>query len=148
MMISSRYTMHSCHSKPLSTSSIILSKVDGALHSPKGITVNWYSPPPTENAVFGLSFLLKGTCQYPLARSRVQNHSEPARVSKHSVMFGSGYLSFRVASLTLRRSIQNHTLPSFFDTKSIGEHHGLEHGSITPWANMLSFSSIAASLFA
>ncbi|XP_069051856.1 adhesion G protein-coupled receptor E2-like [Lepisosteus oculatus] len=47
------YTMHSLRGTEASTCSIIRSNVAGALHSPKGMTVNCQSPLPMEKAIFG-----------------------------------------------------------------------------------------------
>ena len=76
-IMSSKYTRHFSHCKPRKTLSINLWKVAGAPDSPKGITRNWNKPLRVLKAVFGLSASSIFTCQYPLARSMVQNHSAP-----------------------------------------------------------------------
>ena len=43
-----------------------------------------------------------GTCQYPEARSSVENHFAPERADKESSMRGRGYASLTVAALTSR----------------------------------------------
>ena len=53
--MSSKYTKQDVHFSPARTRSIILWKVPGAEHRPKGITRNWYNPSGVVNAVFGLS---------------------------------------------------------------------------------------------
>ncbi len=102
IIMSSIYTKHEDHCRPASTASISLWKVAGALHSPKGITLNSNRPSCVQKAVLSLSSGLTSTCQYPLNRSKVLNHLDPARVSRVSSTRGRGYASFRVTELTFR----------------------------------------------
>ena len=53
--MSSMYTRAVSGGRPASTRSMRRSNVAGALHSPKGITVNCHKPPPVVKAVFSLS---------------------------------------------------------------------------------------------
>ena len=65
---------------PRSTRSISLLNVAGAFTSPKGVTLNSWSPPCVTKAVFSRSAASISTCQYPLARSRLQKNLAPPRV--------------------------------------------------------------------
>ena len=98
--MSSRYTRQTLQGNPTSTSSINLSKVAGALHSPKGMTTNCHNPLPVVKAVFSLSSSCNSTCQYSLLRSSVENQLEPANASKVVSIRGKGYESFLVISLS------------------------------------------------
>ena len=55
-----------------------------------GITLNWKSPECVAKAVLHRASGDKETCQYPLAKSRVENHFLPANISRVSSMRGSG----------------------------------------------------------
>ena len=78
--------------------SIILWKADGAPLSPNGITWNWNKPLGVVKAVFALSFSDIGTCQYPLAKSRVVIYfAFPSLSSSSSVL--SIYASMKVHNL-------------------------------------------------
>ena len=92
-MMSSKYTKQQDHRKPCSTRSINLSKVAGALHKPKGMTLNWNRPECVAKAVLHLASGDRDTCQYPLARSRVENQRLPANISSVSSIRGNGYAS-------------------------------------------------------
>ena len=81
-IISSKYTRYLDHCTPANSKSINFWKVAGALHKPKGITLNSYRPWYVVNAVFCLSCSDTSTCQYPLIKSSVENHWDPDRVSK------------------------------------------------------------------
>ena len=94
--MSSKYTKQRDHLYPCNTRSINLSKVAGALQSPNGMTLNWKSPECVAKAVLHLASGDRDTCQYPLARSRVENHRLPANISSVSSIRGSGYASFTV----------------------------------------------------
>ena len=74
-----------------STCSISRSKVAGSLQSPNGMILNCHSPWPVEKAVFSLELSSSWTCQYPLLRSRVENHSTPDNASILSSILGRGY---------------------------------------------------------
>ena len=65
-------------------------KVEGALHSPKGITSNSKVPYFVMNAVFSFEALSNSTCQNPLAKSSEENYCEPDNISSISSMCGSG----------------------------------------------------------
>ena len=69
--------------------------------------LNWKSPECVANAVLHRASGDKDTCQYPLARSRVENHRLPANISKVSSIRGRGY-----ASLTEVQPAVVHTEPS------------------------------------
>ncbi|GFW38911.1 ATP-dependent DNA helicase [Trichonephila clavipes] len=69
-------------------SNIRCSNVAGALHKPKGITLNCHSPCPVVEAVFSSSSGWSSTYQYPLLRSRVENKVLPGSVSSVSSILG------------------------------------------------------------
>ena len=69
----------------------------GALHNPKGITANWNNPECVANAVFGFAFSDSLTCQYPLAKSRVENQACPFKEFSESSMCGRGKRPFSCA---------------------------------------------------
>ena len=94
------------------------------------------------NAVFCLSLSDISTCQYPLAKSKVENHLDPDKVSNVSSILGKGYESLIVLALIFQQSTQNLVDPSFFLTKTMGEAQGLEEGSMTPRLSILSISSL------
>ena len=77
--MSSKYTKQRDHRNPCNTRSINLSKVAGALQNPNGMTLNWKSPECVAKAVLHQASGDRDTCQYPLARSRVENHCLPAK---------------------------------------------------------------------
>ncbi|KAH9513328.1 hypothetical protein Btru_034641 [Bulinus truncatus] len=80
------------------------SKVAGALHKPKGITVNCHRPLPVEKAVFSLSLGCNPTCQYPLFKSRVEKICEPeTKESKDpkEILDPRDQLAFKVTKVTL-----------------------------------------------
>ena len=83
------------------------------------------------NAVFSQSFFNIFTCQYPLLRSRVENHFDPDKLSKQSSIRGKGNASFVVTVFNFLKSTPNLEEPSFFFTSTIGEAHGLSDGSMT-----------------
>ena len=61
-------------------------------------------------------------------------------------MFGRGYASFCVQSLSLRKLMQYLTRPSFFLTRTGGQAHAEDEGSITPMCKISSrwvFSSFS-----
>ena len=95
-----------------------------------------------------MSFGSMGTCQYPLARSSVENHREPRRESIVSSMYGKGYESLTVRRLTNLKSTQRHNEPSFFVTSTTGDAHALFEGSMTPSFSRRSSSHFRACRFA
>ena len=112
-------------------------KVAGALQRPKGTWLNSYSCPPlVRNAVFALSLSVMGTCQYPLLRSRVENHRAPWRASRRSSILGNGWASLTIAAFNCRKSTQKRRLPSFFLIMTTGEAHGLLDGQMTLLASI------------
>ena len=106
--------------------------VPGALQSPNGITRNWYSPCCVAKAVFSRSAGSTSTCQYPLARSSVENHLAAPSASSVSSILGRGWASFLVTWFTFRKSTQNRVDPSLFFTKTTGDDQG-------PWAGSMMF---------
>ena len=78
------------------------SNVAGALHNLKGITANWNNPECVANAVFGFASSESLTCQYPLAKSRVENQACPLNELSESSMRGRGNASFFVRALSRR----------------------------------------------
>ncbi|KRY56480.1 hypothetical protein T03_15708 [Trichinella britovi] len=54
------------------------------------LSLNWYSPKGVVKAVFSRSCCSTSTCQYPLTRSRVENHCAHASASKVSSILRSG----------------------------------------------------------
>lgn len=99
-IMSSMYRRHSDHWRPLRTSSISLSKTDGLVPKPNGVTVNWYSPWLVENAVFSRSLGSRPIWKNPWLRSRQLNHFEPFKESRHSSTWGRGYASWIMTWLT------------------------------------------------
>ena len=81
------------------------------------------------------------TCQYPDAKSSVEKYLLPFKASRHSSIRGKGYTSFIVASFSLRKSMQNLRVPSFFLTKRIGDPQGDFEGRIWPPSSILVTSS-------
>ena len=77
----SKYIRQISQWRPERTSSISRSNVAGVLARPKGIFLNWYNPNWVVKAVFSASSGAIGTCQYPLARSKVENHLDPLKAS-------------------------------------------------------------------
>ena len=106
------------------TRSIKCWKVAGALQSPNGITLNAKRPSVVQNAVLLQSILASSTCQYPLTKSKVLNHCDPANVSSIMSIRGRGrHLSLSPYSVCGRpRSLM---VPSFLVTNTIREVHGL-----------------------
>ena len=121
MIISSRYTKHLSHWRPLNTVSMSLWNVAGAPESPNGITRNWNRPLRVMNAVLGLSSSFIFTCQYPEARSKVQNHSAPPSVLNVSSIRGRGYASFRDRLFNSLKSTQKRMESSFLVTRTVGK---------------------------
>ena len=72
----------------------------GALDRPKGIRLNSNRPIGVVNAVFDLSDSSISTCQYPLARSRVEKKDACPSASRDSSILGRGNASFRVLELS------------------------------------------------
>ena len=138
IIMSSMYIRHISQWRPVSTFSINLSKVAGAFARPKGITLKWKSPYWFQNAVFSLSSGCIGTCQYPLERSSVENHTDPCNASKDSSMRGSGYESLIVKEFTNLKSTHVRRDPSFFVTRTRGDDQLLVEGSITPSSSIQS----------
>ena len=101
-MTSSRYNSKVCHWRPFNTFSISLSNVAGAEVRPKGNTFHCHSPPRVTKADFYLASWSKGTCQYPLTKSRVLKYILPVKASKLSSILGRGYSSFLVTALSRR----------------------------------------------
>src|SRR6266511_6028222 len=100
MIMSSRYTKQNFLKYSLSTSFMSLWKVAGALLSPKGMTINWYSPYAIIKAVFSRSRLLSLICQYALARSMMVKYFASWNIVRYSLIFGIGYLSISVFLLS------------------------------------------------
>ena len=76
----------------------VLAPQSQLLDNPNGIAFHSNKPFRVVKAVLALSAEDTGTCQNPLARSNVLNHSAPERVSSVLLMLGRGYTSFRVMS--------------------------------------------------
>src|SRR6266545_5281078 len=93
IITSSRYTLTNLPIYGLNILFISLWKVAGALHNPKGITLNWYCPFRVLNAIFFRSLFLTKTCQYAKAKSRLVNHLLSQNLLHVSLMLGSGYRS-------------------------------------------------------
>ena len=100
-MISSRYTRVMAVGRPRRTCSINLLKVSRALQSLSGITLNCHRLFLVEKAVFSLAASSRGTCQYLLLRSCVENHFAPASTSMVSSIRGSGCGSLWVTLFNL-----------------------------------------------
>ena len=88
--ISSIYTIQKIPMYGAKISFITLWNVAGPLASPKGITLNWNSPLCVAIAVFSTQSGSIPICQYPDARSIVENHSDPCSESKMSCINGKG----------------------------------------------------------
>ncbi|KRZ56347.1 hypothetical protein T02_12151 [Trichinella nativa] len=76
--------------------------VAGALNSPKGLTLNWYKPYGVVKAVFSQYRVSISSCQYPLARSSVENHCAPVKASNVSLILDRGCASFWVTLFSCR----------------------------------------------
>src|ERR1044071_9207674 len=121
----------------LNISSIALWNVTGALHNPNGILLNSYNPCEQMNAVNSLSFSSISNCQYPLAKSIVENHLDFLNLSNKSSILGSGYPFIFVFLFNFLKSIQNLFEPSFFPTITTGNGYELFDFLITPSFNIL-----------
>ena len=66
----------------------------------KGMTVHLYRPEVVTKAALPLLAGSIGTCQYPDARSNVENHSAPDRADKESSICGRGYASLMDVAFT------------------------------------------------
>lgn len=77
----------------MSSLSMSLSNVAGALQNPKGMTVHCHSPKPVVKAVLEWACSDRGTCQLPLLRLSEKNLAKPLIPSR-------GYESLTVISLT------------------------------------------------
>ena len=77
-------------------------------------------------------FLDRDTCQYPLARSRVENHCLPASISKGVINSWQrvGILHSDVVEAAIVNTKPG--TPSFFVTRMTGDDQGLSLGSICP----------------
>ena len=146
-MMTSKYTRQRDHRRPYRTRSINLSNVASALQSPNSMTLNWNSPEWVTKAVLHLASGDRDTCQYPLARSRVENHRLPANISMVSSIRGRGYASFTVAKFNRRQFTQNRVPPSFLVTNTTGADHGLSLGSICPRDNISSIQLSSCLIF-
>lgn len=71
-------------------------------------------PSGAERTVFGLVSGLRGICQYPLCRSKKENHNEPETRFNDLSMRGSGYQSFFVTLFRGLYSLQNLFFVLFF----------------------------------
>ena len=99
---SSKYNNNVFQCRPCSTCSISRWKVAGAEVSPKGKTFQRHKPFLVVNADFSLASSSRGTCQYPLVRSRVLKYLLPARASRLSSILGMGYASCWVTAFSRR----------------------------------------------
>jgi hypothetical protein len=89
-IMSFRYTRHDSQMGPLKTVSINPSNIDGALHSPKPMCVNCHFPLIRWERLLILVFRMRSICQYPLLKSRVENHLPPASVYRALSIRASG----------------------------------------------------------
>ena len=76
------------------------------------------------------------TCQNPLLNSIVEKCMASAILSRASCIYSSGYKSFFVHALSLRKSTQKHSVPSFSQTNTTVLHHGDWLGHISPTSSM------------
>ena len=76
------------------------------------------------------------TCQNLLLKSIVEKCVEPAILSKASWVCGKGYESFFVHALSLQKSMQKHSDPSFFLTNTTALHYRDWLGHIAPMSNI------------
>lgn len=109
--------------------------------------MNCHKPPLVMNAVLGLASGAKGTCQYPLHRSREENQEDPTTVSKASLMHGRRYGSFLVTLLRGLKSTQTHQSSFvFLGTMTTGEAQELVEGSMSP-AHCMSGKALSAAVW-
>ena len=76
------------------------------------------------------------TCQNPLLKSIVEKCAAPAMLSNASCICGNGQESFLVHTLSLQKSTQKCSIPSFFLTSTTALHHGDWLGHMPPTSNM------------
>ena len=100
--ILSMYTMHFSPLSPDSTDSISRWKAEGAFTSPKGMTLNSYSPECVTNAVFSLELGSIVTCQKPDTKSNVLKNFDFDSRSSESSMRGRGNTSIFVTAFSRR----------------------------------------------
>ena len=131
-MMSSTYARHISKFNPLNAKSIRHRNVATALQSLNGVVLNLYILLLVMNAVLSASSVAKATWWNPLLKSNVQNQQLLFIASRHWSVRGNGYASFRVISLTWRKSMQHLTLPSFFFARTMFDAYGIAAGSMTP----------------
>lgn len=85
--------------------SITLWKAAGAFFRPNGILTYLKWPPSTVKAVFGMSSGLISTWWYPLAKSRLEKYLVFPSWFNISLIFGIGFLSETVVSLSFLKSV-------------------------------------------
>ena len=76
------------------------------------------------------------TCQNLLLKSIMEKCAAPAILSKASWIHCKGYESLFVHVLSLQKSMQKCSIPSFFLTNATTLHHGDWLGCITPTSNI------------
>ena len=76
------------------------------------------------------------TCQNLLLKSIMEKCVAPAILSKASWICGKGYESFFVCMLSLQKSTQKHSNPSFSLTNTTALHHSDWLGCIAPTSNI------------
>src|SRR4029434_2793548 len=104
--------------------------------------VYWKNPKGVLKAVNSLVSAARGTCQYPLLRSRVVRYLALPSRSISSSTLGIGYGSKVDIEFNFLKSMQNLILPSFLGTSIIGHDHSLWEGSMMPISNMVSTSCL------
>src|SRR3989337_3956892 len=86
-------------------------------------------------------------CQYPLDASMIENHSMPLNWLIWFLMFGIGYRSFGVMSLSGPKFAHTLMLPLGLSAMTTFEAYSLVHSSITLCFNMYSISRLSGSLW-
>lgn len=134
MVMSSRYINRHSWFKFPSYSSINRWKVAGTFFKPKGFCRNSYSPIGVKEAIFSSSSSVIGTCQYPLAKSRMEKNTRLAIRRPQSVL---SMASHTVLDLRCQQSMQNCSVPSL-SPGQLSEAKGLHLGCIM-WFSFIYF---------
>ena len=124
--------------KILSTCSISRSNVAGALQSPKGITVNW----PHSCGECCLRFILYIEVDLSVTTCKI----ERAKTTRTRQGINGIVYAWKRIGVLHSSSIEHSVMYTETDlrTKTIGDAHGLDEGSMTPRFRMFSISTLAS----